>query len=218
MAEDVAVLEEVQREKLTAHVLEIRACRLCPRVEAPPVAPDAVTGAEILLVGQAPGPRERDTNRLFAYTAGTRLFSWFASIGVAEEDFRARVWMAATIRCFPGRQPEGGDRPPAPDEIANCAPFLEREIAWLRPTLVLAIGSMAIARFLPAAPLAERIGRIFPVNHTNVDLEVLPLPHPSGRSTWINQPQNAGLLAKGLSLLAEHPAWKRTFVTPSSPT
>jgi len=169
MSADVAVEGSLQ-ERLVEHVEQVRACRLCPRVQAPPVAPDAIAGAEILLVGQAPGPRERDTNRLFAYTAGTRLFSWFASLGVAEEDFRARVWMAATIRCFPGRQPAGGDRPPAPDEIAACAPYLEREIAWLRPTLVLAIGSMAIARFLPVAPLAERIGRIFHATHAGVDL------------------------------------------------
>lgn len=196
---------------LAAHVAEVRACRRCPRVQPPPVAADPVAGARILLVGQAPGPRERDTNRLFAYTAGTRLFAWFASLGVREEEFRARVWMAATARCFPGRQPQGGDRPPAPDEIANCAPYLDRELLLLRPALVLAIGTLAITRFLPPAPLATRIGSLFPAERAGVSVDVLPLPHPSGRSTWINHPDNARLLAKALELLGRHQAWRATF-------
>lgn len=201
---------------LAGHVDELRACRRCATVRAPPVAADALPGAEILLVGQAPGPHERDSNRLFAFTAGTRLFAWFASLGVSEEDFRGRVWMSATIRCFPGRQAVGGDRPPSPLEIAACAPFLEREIRLLQPSLVLAVGSLAIAGFLGPGPLAERVGRSFAVEYAGHALEVLPLPHPSGRSTWINQPQNANLLGSALELLAEAPAWQRTFAKPAN--
>src|SRR4029078_7742855 len=112
----------------------------------------------VLLVGQAPGPREKHEMRLFAYTAGTRLFSWFAKLGVPEEEFRARVWMAAVIRCFPGRAPQGGDRGRAPAEIANCSPFLEWEIANLAPRTVIAVGQLAIAKFLPApATLGDRV-------------------------------------------------------------
>lgn len=199
---------------LAGHVEELRACRRCATVLAPPVAAEAVPGAEILLVGQAPGPHERDSNRLFAFTAGTRLFAWFASLGVSEEEFRRRVWMSATIRCFPGRQEVGGDRPPSPLEIAACAPFLEREIRLLRPALVLAVGSLAISCFLGPGPLAERVGRVFAADYAGHALEVLPLPHPSGRSTWINQPRNANLLAGALARLGDAPAWRRTFARP----
>ncbi len=209
--------ESSPADALDRHVAELRACRRCPRVLAPPVAADPVMSPSILLVGQAPGPRERETNRLFAYTAGTRLFSWFASVGASEEEFRERVWMSATIRCFPGRQPAGGDRAPAPDEIAACAPYLEREIELLRPELVLAIGTLAIGRFLPTSSLSERVGQMFRGRMAGHQFDVLPLPHPSGRSTWINQPQNAHLLDTALRLLAESAVWRRTFaVRPAS--
>ena len=196
---------------LAQHVEAVRACRLCPLVAGLPVVADPVPRARMLLVGQAPGPRESASGRLFAYTAGRRLFSWFASLGVSEEEFRRKVWMSAVLRCFPGRHPKGGDRPPAPDEIARCTPWLERELEMLRPQTVIALGSQAIQRFLPAAPLAELVGRRFDVERGGRRLELVPLPHPSGRSTWINEPQNARRLRKGLKLLAATEGWRATF-------
>jgi uracil-DNA glycosylase len=172
---------------------------------------EPVAGARVLLVGQAPGPREQATGRLFAYTAGTRLFSWFASIGVSEEEFRAGVWMSAVIRCFPGRAPQGGDRVPAPDEIENCRPWLERELEMLRPPTVIAVGSLAMQRFLPPAPLTERVGKAFAATHRDHAFELIPLPHPSGRSTWINQSENAALPRRALNLLRGSAGWRMTF-------
>lgn len=196
---------------LRDHVAELRACRRCPGVQAPPVVADPVRGARILLVGQAPGPRERSTGRLFAFTAGTRLFSWFAELGVGETEFRARVWMAATIRCFPGRAAQGGDRPPAPDEIARCAPFLSREIRLLRPELVLAVGRLAIEELLGPGTLVERVGRLLRGEGAGQAFDVLPLPHPSGRSTWLQRPEHRRRLARALRRLGAHPAWRGTF-------
>ena len=92
-----------------------------------------------MLVGQAPGPHEAEQRRPFAYTAGRRLFAWFDQIGISEDDFRRRVHIAAVIRCFPGKDAKsGGDRVPDQTEIANCAAHLDREIAILRPELVIA--------------------------------------------------------------------------------
>ena len=196
---------------LAQHVESVRACRLCPLVAGLPVVADPVSRARVLLVGQAPGPRESASGRLFAYTAGRRLFSWFATVGVSEEEFRRKVWMSAVLRCFPGRHPKGGDRPPAPDEIARCAPWLERELDLVRPQTVIALGSLAIQRFLPVAPLAELVGRLFPLERAGRQFELVPLPHPSGRSTWINDPQNARRLRKGLKLLAATAGWRATF-------
>ena len=196
---------------LRRHVESLRACRLCPGVLPPPAVADPVAGARVLLVGQAPGPREQATGRLFAYTAGVRLFTWFDSLGVGEDEFRQRVWMAAVIRCFPGRAPQGGDRVPAPEEIANCRPWLERELELLRPQTVIAVGSLAMREFLPPAPLAARVGRSFRLARGEHDFEVVPLPHPSGRSTWTNAPDNARLLSRGLRTLAESPGWLATF-------
>lgn len=199
-------------EDLDDHILRVRGCRICPRVEPPPVIARPEVWPRILLVGQAPGPKERDIGKPFAFTAGTRLFSWFAKLGAPEEEFRRRVLMAAAIRCFPGRAPQGGDRPPAPDEIANCAPWLEEEIRLLRPLTIIAVGQHAIIKFVPApAPLSERVGQIFPSSRGDVEFDVVPLPHPSGRSTWLIRPENQARLDRALELLAASRGWRETF-------
>lgn len=201
-------------EDLDRHLTEVRGCRKCPTVEPPPVAARPETWPRVMLVGQAPGPREVVEQRPFAYTAGSRLFSWFSRLGVSEEEFRRRVWMCAVIRCFPGRAPQGGDRVPAPLEIANCAPYLEEEIQLIRPSVVLAVGQLAIAKFLPEpAPLKERVGQIFEMSRGDVRFGVLPLPHPSGRSTWLVNRENQALLDRALGLLAESAGWRETFGT-----
>ena len=197
--------------ELAAHIEALRACRACPRVMPPPVVAPPVAGARLLLVGQAPGPREQGSGRLFAYTAGRRLFEWFAGLGVEEEEFRRRVWMAAAIRCFPGRAPQGGDRVPAPDELRNCRPWLEAELDLLRPLTVIAVGGLAMSLFLPPAPLVERVGRLFRVERGAHPLEVVPLPHPSGRSTWINRAEHQALLRRALRRLRHSAGWRATF-------
>lgn len=166
----------------------------------------------MLLVGQAPGPKERDVGKPFAFTAGTRLFAWFATLGVSEEEFRRRVLMAAVIRCFPGRAPQGGDRPPAPGEIASCAPWLEEEIRLIRPLTVIAVGQHAIAKFIPEpAALADRVGRVFPGARGDLRFDVVPLPHPSGRSTWLVKAENQARLNSALELLSQTQGWRETF-------
>jgi len=207
------------------HLAALAACRLCPNVLGAPVV-GAVAGARVMLVGQAPGPREMEQGRPFAFTAGRRLFSWFERIGVSEEEFRAGVYMAAVIRCFPGRDPKaGGDRVPSPEEIANCAAHLDREIALLAPRLVIAVGTLAAgalgvgrgAQRAPAAkgarcaPLQNVVGRRHRVTRAGKTFDVVVLPHPSGRSTWTNKPENAALLARSLELIAGHAAWRKTF-------
>jgi len=131
---------------------------------------------------------------------------------VTEEEVRQRIYFAAVLRCFPGRAPQGGDRVPAPPEIANCAPHLDVELHLLRPSVVLAVGQLAIARFLPEPlPLHERVGRLFPVNRDGHAFDVLPLPHPSGRSTWLVKKENQALLDRALELLAGSRGWRETF-------
>jgi uracil-DNA glycosylase len=199
-------------QALDHHLLQVRGCRICPTVEPPPVAVRPELWPRLLLVGQAPGPREVIEQRPFAYTAGARLFTWFSQLGVSEAEFRRRVWMCAVIRCFPGRAPQGGDRVPAPLEMANCAPYLEEEIRLIRPATVIAVGQLAIKKFLPeTAPLQERVGRSFAVSRGDVAFDVIPLPHPSGRSTWLVSPGNQGLLERALELLRASVGWRETF-------
>ena len=193
------------------HLETLYACRACPNVFGEPVT-GAVSGAKVMLVGQAPGPHEVEDRRPFAYTAGRRLFSWFEQFGIDEKEFRRRVHMCAVIRCFPGRNPKGsGDRLPHPVEIANCASHLDREIRILRPTLVIAVGTLAAQELIGQSELRSIVGRTHRAERAGEHFEVIVLPHPSGRSTWLNDPKHRALLEKALGRIAAHPAWRATF-------
>ena len=201
------------------HLATLHACRACPNVFGEPVT-GAVPGARVMLVGQAPGPREVTEKRPFAWTAGQRMFRWFdESLGISETDFRARVHMCAVIRCFPGRDPKaGGDRVPDEEEIARCGEHLDREITILRPELIIAVGTLATSVILSRADgeesgrgLKDVVGRMHRATRAGVTFDVIVLPHPSGRSTWLNKPENAKLLDKSLRLIRRHPAFEATF-------
>ncbi len=186
---------------------ELGACRACPKmigpvVHGPPVA------SRVLLVGQAPGPREGSFGRPFAWTAGRTMFGWFErALGIDEERFRATVYMAAVARCFPGKAKGGGDRKPDPGEIAKCETWLEREVAILEPDLVVPVGTLAIERVLGSkGPLAEIVGTTQRARWHGREVEVIPLPHPSGASTWHRMEPGKTLLEKALKRLAKHPA------------
>jgi uracil-DNA glycosylase len=201
-----------KQQEFARHVERLLACRACPNVFGEPVT-GAVAGARVMLVGQAPGPHEVEDRRPFAYTAGKRLFGWFADpLGVSEEEFRRRVHICAVIRCFPGRDPKnGGDRVPAPDEIARCGEHLDREIRVLGPKLVIAVGTLASQELVGISQLKDAVGRIHRASRAGRSFEVVVLPHPSGRSTWLNKPENAKLLRRSIKLIGVHAAFVKTF-------
>ena len=180
-----------------------------------PVVVGRAVASRILLVGQAPGDKEPKLGRPFAWTAGKTLFKWFAAApGWTEDEVRDRIYFAAVCRCFPGKRPEGGDRVPAPEEIANCSAWLEREFALLRPELVLPVGKLAITQFLGERPLAATIGRSFRINYRGFDVDCIPLPHPSGASPWHRMEPGRTLLRQALALAAAHPAIKNACHPP----
>ena len=188
------------------HFGALRACTLCPRMHKPVVYGRPVV-SKVLLVGQAPGDKEPVLGRPFAWTAGKTLFKWFENaLGWTEEETRNRIYFAAVCRCFPGKRPEGGDRVPAPDEIANCSKWLEREFALLQPDLVLPVGKLAIGQFLGERPLIETIGRKFNVTYRDHRADCIPLPHPSGASPWHRMEPGKTLLHRALGLIAKHPS------------
>lgn len=175
----------------------------------PAVVGRPVTG-RVILVGQAPGDKEPRLGRPFAWTAGKTLFAWFhTALGWTEDEVRERIYFAAVCRCFPGKQPGGGDRVPAPDEIAACADWLGREFALLEPQLVIPVGKLAISQFLTVNRLNDLIGRSQRVTYAGHPLDCIPLPHPSGASTWHRREPGKTLLRQALAQLAAHPAMKK---------
>jgi uracil-DNA glycosylase len=202
---------------LDRHVAALRRCRRCPRMNPPVVSGGAVV-SRVLLVGQAPGDKEPVLGRPFAWTAGKKLFRWFnEQAGVDEATFRARVYMAAVCRCFPGKKSTGGDRVPDPGEIANCSGWLKAEMDLLRPGLVIAVGRLAITQFMPCEKLDTVIGQSFAATFGGHTFDLVPLPHPSGASPWPYQLPGRVLLPRALALIASHPAWRKTFAA-NSPT
>jgi uracil-DNA glycosylase len=199
-------------EELVALHRELDKCRACPNVVGPVVHGPAVR-SRIFLVGQAPGPHEGEIGRPFAWTAGKTLFAWFEStLGVDEDTFRRKVYMAAVLRCFPGKSKGGGDRKPAPDEIERCRFFLAQEVRILQPRLILPVGTLAIEQVIGhAGPLSEVVGVQRRIRYHGVDADVICLPHPSGASPWHKLEPGKTLLRKSLALIAAHPEAQRAF-------
>jgi uracil-DNA glycosylase len=115
------------------------------------------------------------------------------------DEFRRSTYIAALMRCFPGRNASGnGDLRPPTAAVANCAHWLEADLRILRPEVLILVGQMAINRYLGPGPLELRVGKRFgdrPV--------MVPLPHPSGTSRWLNQPVNRERLADALAIISD---------------
>jgi uracil-DNA glycosylase len=177
-------------------------------MQSRPVSGGAVV-SDVILVGQAPGPREPVLLRPFAHTAGKTLFRWFEEFcGVNEPAVRSRIYFAAVCRCFPGKNSGGGDRVPAPDEIRNCSSWMDDEIQILNPRLTIPVGRLAIAQFIECTKLEKVIGRQFRVQRAGHVFDLIPLPHPSGASPWHKIAPGKQLLERALQKIARHPAIK----------
>ncbi len=148
-----------------------------------------------------------------AWTAGKTMFKWFLEqADVDEENFRKLVYMAAVCRCFPGKKEGGGDRVPDEEEIGNCALWMEAEFELLKPELVIPVGKLAIAQFMPVPKLDEIIGKSFRLKRWGHEFDMVPLPHPSGASPWHRIEPGKTLLSRALKLIREHPAWPKIKV------
>jgi uracil-DNA glycosylase len=200
----VPALLQIQR-----HIARLRGCEDCPKMIRPVVTGNPVV-SPVMLIGQAPGIHEGPAGKPFAWTAGKTMFGWFGQLGLPEEEFRQRVYMAAVCRCFPGKaEGGGGDRVPSPDEIARCSRHLAAEARILRPRLVIPVGKLAIAQLVPDADkLTEVVGALRRARLGDVEVDVIALPHPSGASTWHRTEPGKTLLALALSKIAAHEAWR----------
>ena len=170
-------------------------CRLCVEagfpLESLPVVEPA-TEQRAYLLGQAPGIVEGEEGRPWRGRAGATLRRW---LQLDEEAFYATFYCAAVTRCDPGRPRSGrGDRTPTTTERELCSRWIEHELRLLQPELIVTVGGLALRQLLGVTPLTDSIGK----SYARGDAIVIPLPHPSGASSWPNDPQNRARLGKAL--------------------
>jgi uracil-DNA glycosylase len=180
---------------------DVSVCRACveaghPLDSLPVLAP--VHRQRAYLYGQAPGVQEGLERRPWRGRAGRTLRGW---LDLDEDVFYETFYCASVTRCYPGRAPSGrGDRKPTPEEQALCAFWREWELKILRPQLVVTVGGLAAKHLLGIGTVSECVGRRYELPGGIV---AVPLPHPSGASSWLNSVANRTLVAQAVSLVHE---------------
>jgi uracil-DNA glycosylase len=179
---------------------DLRVCRACVEagfhLESLPVSNEHV-GQRAYMYGQAPGVVEGQERRPWRGRAGKTLRRW---LELEEDEFYRAFYCASVTRCYPGRALSGrGDRTPTPHEQELCSFWTDRELEVLRPRLIVPVGGLAIRRLIGISGLAASVGRRYELD----DAAVVPLPHPSGASSWLNAPANRELTAQAAALVRE---------------
>lgn len=151
-----------------------------------------------MIVGQAPAYRTHETPP-YSGASGKKLQAWLERAGFPPGSLYQRFYLTSLTKCFPGPGKNGnGDRPPSPAEISLCRPHLDGELDLVQPELIITLGRLAAKRFLGDKPLAELVGQSFE-HRLGI---ILPLPHPSGVSRWLNAPENQDRVEQGLAELS----------------
>jgi len=156
-----------------------------------------------MLIGQAPGWREIDTGLPFAHDAGRRLVGWLSLAGIGVRDFRERWYVTSVGKCYPGRRPGASvDSPPSRGEVQRWSPILAEEVRLVAPGLIVLVGGLAHRfAFGESARLDDLVGR--PLGwEAAPSAIVVCLPHPSGASTWLNDPRRVELWRRAMEVVA----------------
>ena len=175
-----------------------RVCRACvevghPLASLPVIAPGSAQRA--YMFGQAPGIVEGEERRPWRGRAGKTLRRW---LELDEEEFYATFYCASVTRCYPGRAASGrGDRTPTPEEQRLCELWRDNELRLLRPRLVVTVGGLAARRLLGVTSVTECVGRRYVLG----EAVAIPLPHPSGASSWLNDPANRARVAEAVGVI-----------------
>lgn len=171
-------------ESLEEVAAEVRGCTLCrlseTRTQAVPGAGNSA--ADLLLIGEAPGATEDEVGLPFQGMSGRFLNAALTSFGLSRDD----VFVTSVNKCRPPR-----NRNPRRDEMAACAPYLDRQMALIRPTVVLAMGGTAAGRLHPelhgkAAKVAELRGQVYPLGPEQA---LLVTYHPAAAMRFPSQRQ-----------------------------
>ena len=175
-----------------------RTCRACVEAGYPLESWPVLEGHEgqvAYMLGQAPGIVEGEERRPWRGRAGRTLRRW---LELDEEEFYATFYCTSVTRCYPGRAASGrGDRTPTPREQELCSFWWSWELKILRPRLIVTVGGLAARRLLNLKSVSDCVGRVY--EHEGA--VAIPLPHPSGASSWLNSPANRQLVTRATSLI-----------------
>ncbi|KVX97406.1 DNA polymerase [Burkholderia ubonensis] len=158
---------ELDWDALAARVADCTRCRLCEK------RTNTVFGvgdreADWMLIGEAPGENEDKQGEPFVGQAGKLLDNMLQSLSLERG---ANVYIANVIKCRPP-----GNRNPEPDEVARCEPYLQRQVALVKPKLIVALGRFAAQTLLKTdASIASLRGRV----HAYEGVPVIVTYHPA---------------------------------------
>lgn len=148
------------------------ACLNCGRCKLRAGASQVVFGrgnpeAEILFVGEAPGKQEDEMGQPFVGAAGKLLDKIFTAAGINSQD----VYITNVAKCRPP-----ANRFPQPEEIEACRPYLEAQIKYINPLIIVCLGALATKTLInPAARITRIRGQWFEKN----GVKILPTFHPA---------------------------------------
>jgi uracil-DNA glycosylase family 4 len=133
---------------LTELYQQIALCQKCEiaKSRTSVVPGEGAENAEIMFIGEAPGWHEDQQGRPFVGPAGQFLDRLLASIDLN----RQQVYIANVIKCRPT-----GNRDPLPSEIANCQPWLDRQIELIKPRMIVTLGRYSMARYFPGKTISK---------------------------------------------------------------
>lgn len=191
---------------------EIRTCTRCVEAGFIKQAAPILRGnshASIMVIGQAPGPTAFERPWPYSGATGKTLQTWMERAGFEPGALHDpdRFYLTSLTKCFPGKAATGaGDRAPRRAEIELCASHLQTELAYVKPELILALGRLSIGRMAPSTrkmSLHDVVGSPVVAEYPPaIPATVLPLPHPSGVSRWLNAEANRARLWLALDWLA----------------
>ncbi len=145
------VPQEALWRQLAAEVSQCRRCELC-QTRTQTVFGVGNTRAEIMVIGEAPGADEDRVGEPFVGRAGQLLNSMLRAMGHPRES----VYIANILKCRPP-----GNRDPAPAEVLECLPYLQRQVDLVRPRLMLAVGRIAAQNLLATdTPIGKLRGQV----------------------------------------------------------
>jgi len=195
---------------LTALSDEIGQCRRCDDARITVRHAGAMNrgvGRDLMVIGIEPGNTELDTGEAFSGLAGRRLMDWLidAGVGTNRTEILSRSHLTSICKC------NIVSKHHLMRAAANCLPFLQQQIAIVNPGVCITLGSEPL-RFLfgSGIELEDAVrrtwreadfGTLFQIFST--ECKILPLPHPSPRSTWLNSEDHKMLLKDALSRLRQ---------------